>query len=159
MNIGTVIAPATSPCHLTAYAEVDAWRGRCVRHFAKLEQAIARFLAEHYAEVPIGGHGLGCRLKQLAAFLDRAPGKNTALQKAIKALDAAKARREAIVHGDGTIYISKDGAWLWDCAFLDTKDSAARIAIFREEEANSFERQLKAHVQSLCDRLDKYEVA
>ena len=158
MNIGTAIAPAISPSHLTAYAEVDAWRGRCVRHYAKLEQAIARFLAEHYVEVPVGGYGLGCRLKQLVAFIDKAPTKNTALQKAVKALEAAKARREAIVHGDGTIYISKDGNWLWDCAFLDAKDPAARNAIFREEEANSFQRRLKAQVQSLCDRLNKYEV-
>ena len=120
---------------------------------------MARFMAEHYAKVSVGGHGLGCRLKQLAAFLDKTPGKNMSLQKAIKALDGAKSRREAIVHGDGTIYLSKDGDWLWDCAFLDAKDSAASFAIFREEEAISFERQLKAQVQSLCDRLDKYEVA
>lgn len=158
MNMEGNIASVAPVSHATAYAAVDAWRGRCVRHFAKLEQAIARFLAEHYANTNVGGHGLGCRLKQLTAFLDKAPQPNIALQKAIRALEPAKVRREAVVHGDGIIYVSKNGDWLWDCAYLDTRKEASTM-IFREQEANSFEKQLKTQVQSLCDRLINYEVA
>jgi hypothetical protein len=159
MNMDVSIFPPTFPDHFKAYAEVDAWRGRCVRHYAKVEQAIARFLADHDVKAQVGGHGLGCRLKQLAAFLKKAPTKNGALCNAVRALDTAKARRESIVHGDGAIYISKDGDWLWDCAYRNAKEQAPTNEIFRKDEAQAFERQLKAQVQGLCDRLSRYQAA
>ncbi|MCQ8811708.1 hypothetical protein NQU36_27435, partial [Escherichia coli] len=82
-----------SSAHLAAYADVDAWRGRCVRHFARLEQEIARFLAAHDAETQAVGYGLGCRLGQLATFLERDPARTRSLRKAVAAFEPLKARR------------------------------------------------------------------
>lgn len=155
MNVCAAIAP-TIPSHKQANAEVDAWRGRCVRHFAKVEQAIARFLAANDPQTPAIGHGLGCRLKQFAAFLNKAPPATKSLGKSLRDMETNKAIREAIVHGDGTVYLSDQGAWLWDCEYLNARDPNPHRKTFRMVEAAKIEADLERWVRSLCDGLDHY---
>jgi hypothetical protein len=151
MNIP--IVPASTPPYQKAYADVDAWRGKCVRHFAKLEQHVARFLAEQDPHSQAVGFGLGCRLHQLEAFLDQAPERSSSLREALAEFGPLKASRDAIVHGDGLIYLNINGGWLWDASFLKAREAVSASEVFREATASQYERCLRRRVQSLCDLL------
>ena len=71
-------------------------------------------------------------------------------------MDDRKDFRDAIVHGDGMIYVSDQGDWLWDCQYLKARDPEPHREPFRMAEAAKFEAELEDRVRSVCAGLSNY---
>jgi hypothetical protein len=159
MSLEAPIAHPISQSHRAASDEFDRWRGRCVRHFARLEQAIVKTLSRRVPGQSVPGHGLGGRLKLLAEWLDGRTDKVPALTRRLAEMIDLHDHRAALVHGDGPIYVDARGNWLWDCShFVSNEGEPTRIA-WRQADAEQVEKALRRTVHSLTDHLRRLEAA
>lgn len=150
MTCETPIKRQVPQKHREAAQKIDCWRGQCVRHYARLEQAIASVVVALAPADPEPGFGLGCRVKQFARLTEGASGVAVKINKRLQQFESARDRRSAIVHGDGCIYVDADGNWLWDARFLQQRETVSTTEVFRQAEAEELERELKHNLQSIC---------
>ena len=128
--------------HQEAVGLANCWRGRCVNLFAKGERIIGEALRKHDPDKPLPML-LSQRVAKLTALLSTDCKKTSAL----KAFAAEADQRNAIVHGDGKVFVDRYGQWLLTLHALDRSGSVSRQVAQAEGD-----QQLR-NLKSVVDRL------
>lgn len=142
--------------HHAAIKDVSRWRGHCIESFARLERGMTLTLQAF----PTGECGkaatvFGERLKRLAAAVAQdGSHPHARIRKALADMDEQLERRNLMVHATGSIYVNRQGRWLWRYSCLPTKAGAEeQCGAITQAEGERIERDLATSVQSLCEQL------
>jgi hypothetical protein len=113
MNAPVSFEHTLTTAHREAIEHVNCWRGRCVNQFARGERLISEALltAIPGAKLPML---LGQRVDKLAKLVEAKPKS----AKAVEAFRGLGSLRNAIVHGDGSVFIDGQGRWLLQLTFV-----------------------------------------
>ena len=107
MNAHVSIDQPELVSHRTATARANAWRGRCLNYFCRAERLISDELerASETEKLPLL---LSQRLNRLTKGCDTSSARSHAIAAFEKLLNL----RNAVAHGDGSIFIDAKGQWL-----------------------------------------------
>lgn len=126
MNAPTVIA-TLEQAHRMAVEDANQWRGRMINWYAKAENQISRALLKVKAEslLPMLFSQKISQLKKLAA------GDHHLLD-IVQQLEVRLDERNSLVHGDGSIWIGRNGRWLLQLSHHGRK-GISRLEIHKDD--------------------------
>ena len=146
MSIHQQITAGIQETQRTAIDDVNRWRGHCLERFARIEQALARWLAP-YGKVP---PALAAKIAAAKAHIE----PKSRLSKSLERLAQLSEHRNLIVHACGSVWIDDRGQWLWAFRFTPSgKDKGEQAGQWFKGEAHDFEQNLAKTVRSICDQL------
>ncbi len=163
MNVvaGALLDPV-AVAHENATDRVNAWRGRCLSSFARIEMAVSEALLT--LSVQPGGVALPHMFGQRIAALRGATGVGSDAGEVIAALDAFVAHmplRVFLTHGDARVTIGRDGGWQAVLTVLALKRGGGEhsFLVIDEDEAQRIARALGRDRQRLVTRLAQWRSA
>jgi len=142
MNVFVEMPVPLKDAHHQAIEQVNAWRGRCVNLFARGENIIGKALLAQPdpKSMPML---LSQRNKRLTAIVDGDTKKTAALE----AFQLIASRRNAIVHGNGKVYVAPCGHWLLRLEMIDR--SGVVTEHFTKAEADAHAKELKKAIDDV----------
>ena len=146
MNAPVSFEHTLTTAHRDAIEHANCWRGRCVNQFARGERLISEALltAVPGAKLPML---LGQRVDKLAKLVEAKPKSANAIE-TFRGLGSI---RNAIVHGDGSVFIDGQGRWLLQLTFV--AGNALVQETVNELEADRLLREIQQCVQRLGTQL------
>ncbi|GAA3997419.1 hypothetical protein [Sphingomonas humi] len=157
MSVELPVSQSLQDAHRHAVAELNRWRGHCIETLARLEEAATLTIAA--LPLPPGEKQptvFGARMKVLKTVLQGCPHKKA--PQLISDLDELQSDlnwRNRIVHAASSVYVDKQGGWIWHYRFRPSKAGAALEAgVLDQKTAIALENRLSSRVQSLMRRLD-----
>lgn len=142
MNAPADIPQLLQEAHRRAIDDANRWRGQCVNQFARGEMAIGKALL-----VAEPGKKLPMLLSQKIEALCKKCPAETKRQKALVEFHELADQRNALVHGDGKVFIDQRGRWLLSLRSLSRMDVSTTT--FLEDDASIFSERLQKVVQQL----------
>ena len=156
MTIHDPIVSDLANDHRRAIDEVNSWRGHCIDCFARIELAVvealdALILSERMPSLKRASL-FGPRIEMMkVALRDDIFGKKASSpRKSLNALENVLARRNALVHGVGQIWIRPHGEWLWKYRYIANAGAKTiETGSIDSGEANVIENHLSSQCRSL----------
>ena len=145
MNAPAKIAISLQDAHGDAIERANAWRGRCVNLFARGEAIIGQTLI---ARAP--GQPLPMLLSQRIARLRKAVAGTGDQEQALDEFSAFANERNAIVHGEGKVFIDRNGGWLLILRSIG-RNGANEVTVMQSA-AEERRRALKLTIDRLATR-------
>ena len=159
--VGVLVDPLAA-AHERAVEGVNAWRGRCLASFTRVEMAVSEALvalAASRGDVSLP-HMLGQRLEVLREMLD-AGGSATELSSTLARFASHLPLRVFLTHGDARVTMDREGRWQAVLTVLALKRSGAEksFLVLEEIEAQAIARALGRDRQRLVTRLTQWRAA
>jgi hypothetical protein len=147
MTAHVPIELSLAQAHSTAVEKANAWRGRCVNLFAQGEMIIAQALKAMEPD-----RKLPMLLSQKIDRLQKRTAGDENIESALDAFASLADLRNAVVHGDGQVFVGRAGEWLLELEGLDREGPISRRirAVGSEKQC----RQIKSAVDRLRSRLN-----
>lgn len=160
MNVadGVLVDPLAA-AHERAVEGVNAWRGRFLASFTRVEMAVSEALVTLAAsrENIALPHMFGQRLEVLREVLD-AGGTAAELSKAVASFALHLPLRVFLTHGDARVTMDRDGRWQAVLTVLALKRTGGdkSFLVLEESEAQVIARTLARERQRLVTRLAQW---
>ena len=145
MNALVSIDQAELTSHRLATERANAWRGRCLNLFCRAERLISEDLARTSA-----ADKLPLLLSQRLARLAKASEEQSPRLKALIAFDALLDLRNAVAHGEGSIFIDTKGQWL---LLLEYR---SRTGLIERAIRETHSKALHTEIHKAVQRLEAY---
>jgi len=158
------ISPALADAHRAAVDDANRWRGYCVDKFARAEARMRQAIEAMLVHPDGAGLKRPSMFGQHVAELSKSVAASGPFAKsgskvwdALVKCESGFALRNVITHAVSTIWIDRQGRWLWHYHFQPTgKEKPVESGSLTQEDAELLRCDLAASVRRLDDHLQSF---